>query len=371
MRRPGLVFSMTAHEMVRSGGARKRDQRPRVWRKRRLSTRGSAFAATAILSILSLPSTRAAQSATSDAQDARIDAILATPGQPTSAPQTNLIATAPGLEQQAPSSQLRFNLLVPFGYNSNAEEIRAGGTPTSQLGSAGNLSWAVPLFELPVRLTANVAIESERFTESSDSDVDKIGGSIRLQYVDQKNDQAFSPYIAYAPRFDFIPTFSSSIATRQDVNFGFNKRYNLDGNFQSVPLGGNTSASTVWSFGLTVVAQRRLRDPGPSSSALFIIPSISYVISDQWNASFAIEMIDRRFDSNGVGFFRRDTEVQPIVTLEYVIPSALFGTPETARTFGRPALDFQTSYVRNWSNLPLRDYSQWTASIVLKTGWRF
>ncbi len=371
MRRPGLVFSMTAHEMVRSGGARKRDQRPRVWRKRRLSTRGSAFAATAILSILSLPSTRAAQSADSDAQDARIDAILATPGQPTSAPQTNLIATAPGLEQQAPSSQLRFNLLVPFGYNSNAEEIRAGGTPTPQLGSAGNLSWAVPLFELPVRLTANVAIESDRFTESSDSDVDKIGGSIRLQYVDQKNDQAFSPYFAYAPRFDFIPTFTSSIATRQDVNFGFNKRYNLDGNFQSVPLGGNTSASTVWSFGLTVVAQRRLRDPGPSSSALFIIPSISYVISDQWNASFAIEMIDRRFDSNGVGFFRRDTEVQPIVTLEYVIPSALFGTPEIARTFGRPALDFQTSYVRNWSNLPLRDYSQWTASIVLKTGWRF
>ena len=284
---------------------------------------------------------------------------------------SSLIATTPGLEQQAPSSQLRFNFLVPFGYNSNAEEIRAGGTRTSQLRSVGNLSWAAPLFELPVRLSANVAIESERFMESNDADVDRIGGSLRLQYVDPKNDQGFSPYFAYAPRFDFIPTFSSSFATRQDVNVGFNKRFNLDENFQSVPLAGNTLASTVWSFGLTVVGQRRFREPGPASSALFIIPSISYVISDQWNASFAIEMIDRRFDSNGVGFFRRDTEVQPIVTLEYVIPSALFGVPEIASIFGRPALDFQTSFVRNWSNLSIRDYSQWTASIVLKTGWRF
>jgi hypothetical protein len=67
-----------------------------------------------------------------------------------------------------------------------------------QLRPVGTLSWATPLLELPVRLTANVAIESERFTESNHSDVDKIGSSIRLQYVDQKNDQAFSPYFAYA-----------------------------------------------------------------------------------------------------------------------------------------------------------------------------
>jgi hypothetical protein len=72
-----------------------------------------------------------------------------------------------------------------------------------------------------------------------------------------------------------------------------------------------------------------------------------------------------------VGFSRRDWEVQPIATLEYVIPTALFGAPETADFFGRPALDFQTSFARNWSNLSIRDYTQWTASAVIKTGWRF
>jgi hypothetical protein len=261
--------------------------------------------------------------------------------------------------------------LFPFGYNSNAEKISSGGTPTLQLRSVGNLSWAAPLFNLPLRVSANVAIESQRFLESGSADVDKIGGSMRLQYVDRNNDQSFSPFFAYAPRLDFLPTFSSNIATRQDLNFGFNKRFNLDRNFQSVPQAGNTSASAIWSFGLTVMGQRRFREPGTASSALYFIPSVSYVISEQWNVSLAIEVIDRWFDSNDAGVFRRDWEVQPIATLEYVIPFALFGTPEIASIFGRPALDFQTSFVRNWSNLSSRDYSQWTASIVLKTGWRF
>jgi hypothetical protein len=195
--------------------------------------------------------------------------------------------------------------------------------------------------------------------------------SLRFQYVDPNNDQGFSPYVAYAPRFDFLPTFSEVVAARQDVNLGFNKRFNLDGNFQSVPFAGNTTALTVWSFGLTIFGQRRFRDPTPSSTALFFVPSVSYVISEQWNASLAVEIIGRWFDSNDAGFSRRDWEAQPIATLEYIIPTVLFGAPETADFFGRPAVDFQTSFDRNWSNLPLRNYHQWTASAVIKTGWRF
>jgi hypothetical protein len=170
----------------------------------------------------------------------------------------------------------------------------------------GNLSWAAPLFDLPVRLSANVAVESDRFIESGGADLDKIGGSLRLQYVDPNNDQAFSPYVAYAPRFDFLPTFSEEVETRQDVNLGFNKRFNFDGNLQSAPFASNTAASTVWSFGLTVFGQRRFREPAPSSSALFFVPSVSYVISEHWNASLAVEVIGRWFDSNDAGFSRRD-----------------------------------------------------------------
>ena len=174
----------------------------------------------------------------------------------------------------------------------------------------GNLSIAAPLFGLPVRLSANAVVENDRFISSRGADLDKIGGSLRFQYVDPNNDQGFSPYVAYAPRFDFLPTFLEKVATRQDVNLGFNKRFNLDGNFQSIPFAGNTAALTVWSFGLTIFGQRRFRDPTPSSSALFFVPSVSYVISEQWNASLAVEIIGRWFDSNDVGFSRRDWEAQ-------------------------------------------------------------
>jgi hypothetical protein len=117
--------------------------------------------------------------------------------------------------------------LAPFAYNSNAEQLRIGGTPTLELSPVGNLSWAAPLFDLPMRLSANVAVENDRFIELRGADLDKIGGSLRLQYVDPNNDQAFSPYVAYAPRIDFLPTFSEEVETRKDVNLGFNKRFNF------------------------------------------------------------------------------------------------------------------------------------------------
>ena len=360
-------------QSTKAGGEPRKDG---LWPRLRISIDtsrmvGFIVAAGIAMVLISLPCPLAAQSAESDAEDARIDALLATPGAATPVPQSNLIATAPGLEQQAPAAQFGFNFLAPFTYNSNAEEIRTGGTPTLELSPVGNLSFAAPLFGLPVRLSANAVVENDRFVSSRGADLDKIGCSLRFQYVDPNNDQGFSPYVAYAPRFDFLPTFSEVVAARQDVNLGFNKRFNLDGNFQSVPFAGNTTALTVWSFGLTIFGQRRFRDPTPSSTALFFVPSVSYVISEQWNASLAVEIIGRWFDFNDAGFSRRDWEAQPIATLEYIIPTVLFGAAETADFFGRPALDFQTSFDRNWSNLPLRNYHQWTASAVIKTGWRF
>ncbi|WGJ14310.1 hypothetical protein QEV83_16940 [Methylocapsa sp. D3K7] len=357
-------------QSTKAGGKPRKDG---LWPRLRIDTSrmvGFVVAAGIAMVLISLPCPLAAQSAESDAEDARIDALLATPGAATPVPQSNLIATAPGLEQQAPTAQFGFNFLAPFTYNSNAEEIRTGGTSSLELSPVGSLSFAAPLLGLPVRLSANAVVENDRFVSSRGANLDKIGGSLRFQYVDPDNDQGFSPYVAYASRFDFLPTFSEEVATRQDVNLGFNKRFNLDGNFQSVPFAGSTAALTVWSFGLTIFGQRRFRDPTPSSSALFFVPSVSYVISEQWNVSIAVEVISRWFDSNA-GFSRRDWEAQPIATLEYIIPTSLFGAPETADFFGRPALDFQTSFDRNWSNLSLRNYHQWTASAVIKTGWRF
>jgi hypothetical protein len=309
--------------------------------------------------------------AQSDANDARNDALLATPNSATPQPPSNLYSTAPGLEQQTPAPQWRFNLLAPLGYNSNAKEINHGGTQTLETSPFGNLSWAAPVADLPLRVTINANAESDRYFRTSDVDRDKFGLSGRLQYVDPTNDQAFSPYVAIAARWDYLPTFSDQISARQDFNLGFNKRFNFDGSLAPVPLAADTSVSTVWSFGLTAFVQRRLREPQLSSSAMFVIPSVSYVISKDWNASVAVEFLGRWFDANNLGFSARGWEVVPIGTVEYVIPTSLFGSETTANMLGRPALDFQGSYTKFWSNSPGGGFDQWTASVTLKMGWRF
>jgi len=309
--------------------------------------------------------------AQSDAEDARNDALLATPNLATPEPLSNFYSTAPGLEQQAPAPQWRFNLLAPFGYNSNPEELNHGGTQTLETSPFGNLSWAAPVAGLPLRVTASVNSESDRYFRASDADLDKFGASGRLQYVDPANDQAFSPYLAIAPRWDYLPTFSAQISARQNFNLGFNKRFNFDGSFAPVPIAGDTSASTVWSFGLTAFVQRRLREPQLSSSALFVIPSVSYAISKNWNASLAVEFLGRWFDANSAGASRRDSEAIPVGTVEYVFPASVFGSERVANMLGRPALDFQGSYQKVWSNSPGAGFDQWTASATIKMGWRF
>ncbi|ACB97036.1 hypothetical protein [Beijerinckia indica] len=334
----------------------------------------SYWAVLLILVLIGLPLPLAAQtadrSAQDDAQAARIDALLATPGSRNS-PLENLIATAPELERPLRTPRFTFNSLSPFAFNSNAELARHGGTSTLELSPTQNLSWATPVFDLPLRLSLNARMETDRFASSRGADLDKAVGTVRLQYINPNDDQGFAPYFVYAPRADFLPTFEDRLAIRHDLNVGFNQRFNFDEHMQRITPTRNTSASAVWSLGLTMFGQRRFRTPAPASSAFFIIPSASYVISEEWNASLAVQMLGRWFDADAMGFSRRDFEVEPIGTLEYTVPAWVFGSPETAAFFGSPALDLQGSFVRNISNLAARNYTQWTGSLVIKTAWRF
>jgi len=317
--------------------------------------------------------------AESDAQDARIDAILGMPNYSQPAPLSNLYSTAPGLEQQIPTTQWRFNIVAPFGYNSNAEEIATGGTQTFEYGPVGNFSFAGPLAGLPLRLTLSTFADTERFANAPNSalaslgavDLDRIGGNARLQYVDPNNDQAFSPYIAFAPRWSYGAGFSDLLETRQDLNVGFNKRFNFDGSFEPIAISGDTSAATVWSFGLTAFGQIRNRDLQLSSDAVFLIPSVSYVISKDWTASLAVEFLGRWYEPTSAGFSGRDFEALPIATVEYAIPAAFFGGDKVATLLGRPALDFQTSYLKVWSTFPGVSFNQWDGAVVIRVGWRF
>jgi hypothetical protein len=306
-----------------------------------------------------------------DADEARTDAILGTLNRTTPGNYNNLYATAPGAEQQAVRPQIRFNGLVPLNFDSNPLQLGTGSPASWGTFPVANLSAAAPLGDLPLRVSVSARSEFKRFSNVSDADIDRLTFSGRVQYVDQTNDQAFSPYFAITPRISYLPTFSNQTEARQDFNLGFNKSFHFDSSFQPVPFAADTSAETVWSFGLTAFVQRRLRQPQLSSDALALVPSVSWAISKNWNVSFGVELLGRWYDPDRFGQTSRDYEVLPIATLEYIIPASLFGSERVADLLGRPAIDLQGSHLKVWSTVPSVSFNQWEASATLKVGWRF
>lgn len=331
---------------------------------RRLAVR--AGLTLALLGAFSAPVAAQVSDSQNDGSDARYDALLATPNTYTPSPDTNLIATAPGLEQQVPRSQFRANALVPVTYNSNPFALPCCGPSSLEVSPLAGLSWATPVGDLPLRFTANIRTEFDRFPDQSAADFDKLRATARLQYVDPDNDQAYVPFFSFVPRVDFTPTFADQFATRYDLNFGFNKTFNFDGDFNRVPFSGSSSGDAAWSFGLTSMIQKRFRDPAAGSWAFEVVPSVSYVISSQWNFSSAMVLEHRAFDAIGT-FGQRDYFIEPIATVEFVTPESWFGS--SAAIVGRPAIDFQVAYEQNWSNLSAANFAIWHAGIALKFGW--
>jgi hypothetical protein len=303
-----------------------------------------------------------------DAKTARYDALFATPNVVTPSPQDNIFATAPGLEQQAPRARFTINGVAPLGFTSNAEALSSGGTSSSEFSPVLGASWSAPVFNLPLRFTGNVRAEVDRFMSASSADFDKLAASARLQYVDPDNDQAYSPFFTYAPRWDFAPFYRTRFATRQDLNLGVNKAFNFDADLQRIAVSADSSDETAWSFGLSATLQKRFRDPAPESWAASVAPSLSYVISPQWNVSAGVFVEYRDFDSLN-GMDQEDWLVEPILTLEFVLPASWFGSETTAMNFGRPALDFQAAYEKNWSNVPAGEFEAWYVGVALKLGW--
>src|SRR5271165_5270109 len=94
----------------------------------RARTRLTALAGAVVLCVWVAPAFAQAQRAdtTSDANDARTDAMFAMPNLSSSAPLSNLYATAPGLETQIPAPRLGVNLLLPLGWDSNPAQVQSG-----------------------------------------------------------------------------------------------------------------------------------------------------------------------------------------------------------------------------------------------------
>ena len=306
-----------------------------------------------------------------DADDARTDALLGTLNLSTPEPFDNLYSTAPGAEQQVARPQFRFNGLAPLNFDSNPLELGSGSDAAGERFRSATSRAAAPVGDLPFRVSVSARSEFKRFFDASDADIDRLTFSGRMQYVDPTNDQAFSPYFAITPRFSYLPTFSDQTEARQDFNLGFNKSFHFDGSFQLIPVAADTSAETVWSFGLTAFAQKRLRQPQLSSDALFLIPSVSWVISEGLERELRRRVARPLVRGRQLGETSRDWEALPIATLEYIIPASAVRQRQFANLLGRPAIDLQGSHLKVWSTVPGVSFGQWEASATLKVGWRF
>ena len=328
------------------------------------------LAALGSFAALAAPAASQVRDQVEDGNAARTDAIFGTPNNVTPGPEDSLFATTPGLERQLRRSQFTISGLVPMFYNSNADALPYAGTNSGEFSPVLGLTWSTPVFDLPFRFTANGRAEIDRFTQVPTADFDKLAVSTRLQYVDANNDQAFSPYVSYAPRWDFAPFYRNWRATRQDVNVGVNKVFNFDGAFNRVAPAGDTFEATAWSFGITAAMQRRFRDPTPGSWAAFLVPSATYKISPSWNVSVGA-LLERRAFEAVAGIAQEDWLVEPIATLEFIVPASWFGSASTAAAVGRPALDFQVAYEKNWSNVAGASFEVLHIGAALKLGWRF
>src|SRR6516162_7255206 len=248
----------------------------------------AALIGTAIQARFAIAQTANSNAGLQGGQDGMFDAILATPNYRTPVLPDSALATAPGLEQAVPTPQFTLNVLAPALYNSNAQFLSSGGSQTLEGSPLVRLGWASQLFDTPIRVSAAASLETERFVNAPGAAIDYIRPSARAQYVNRENDQDYSPFLSYVPRLDFDPTFANNFATRQDLALGVDKVFNFDGAFNRIPASSSSSSATVWSFGFSVGGQRRFRDPAPQSYAFFFNPSASYIISDQWNASFSM-----------------------------------------------------------------------------------
>ena len=140
------------------------------------------------------------------------DAILATPNYKTPVPQDNAFATAPGVEQVARTPHFTLNILAPAFYNSNAQFLTSGGSQALEGSPVVRLGWASQLFDLPVRVSGDASMETERFTDAPGAAIDYIRTSARAQYINPQNDQDYSPFLSYVSRLDFDPTFANNFA---------------------------------------------------------------------------------------------------------------------------------------------------------------
>jgi len=267
--------------------------------------------------------------------------------------------------QAAPPAPRGFNFRVnvPLSYNSNPEEAPSGGPAALEADPEVDLGWTRSLTSVPLKITARLTADTDRYASVPQAGEDEASWSVKASYYDAGNDQAWAPFVSYKGSAIFDATFSPWTETRNDLALGFDKFFNFDADFNLLPPSQRSRADAVWIFGVSSFVQRRLRTPGPDSTALYLVPSATYVLDNDWIVSLFMNTRERWFDTVGspaTTTSRRDFELEPVLTIAY-----------DPKLPGAPQIALQASFERRSSNLPDKSWNQWTVGPVLTANWRF
>ena len=268
-------------------------------------------------------------------------------------------------DQPVPPAPRAFNFRVsaPLYYNSNGEEVQSGGTGALEGDPEVELSWARRLTSVPLKISVRLRADTDRYANAPLANEDEVSGSFKASYYDANNDQQWAPFFSFKSAGIFDATFSPWTETKNDLALGLDKFFNFDGGFHLLPPSTRSQGAAVWSFGVSSFVQRRLRAPGPSSTAVYIVPSVTYVPSEDWTVSLFASTRERWFDtvtSSTKTTLRRDFEIEPIFTVAY--------DPDFP---GAPQIALQISFERRSSNLPNKSWNQWTVGPVITANWKF
>ena len=225
-------------------------------------------------------------------------------------------------EPPTPDRPFSLTLSMPLFFTSNAETVSAGGTGTLEGNPELRLEYKQRLGQSRIQIRANGDLGVDRYERSNGGDQDAAAGGLRILYIDPDDDQAFAPFVEYAPKYLFDPTFSRVAERRHNIAFGFEKSFNFDGAFSPVAPRPDTSSDTVWALGFSAKLQRRFDDLVPSSYAVYLTPSATWSISDRWNVNCETNLV-RRFHDVAAGQHRRDWRLQHARSVQ----SARYGSP--------------------------------------------
>jgi hypothetical protein len=326
---------------------------------------GLALAGTAIA--------QPARNADNAAQDDRSDRIQA---EENSIDDANSAAQDRQAALAAAPREFYVRINLPLFYNSNAEEFQSHGSSALEGNPQLELGWGRSFTTLPLKLAVKLYADVDRYANvpiPNEANEDELYESIKASYYDAGNDQQWSPFVSFKNNTIYDATFNPWTETKNDFAIGFDKFFNFNGGFQRLPASAKSRNNAVFTLGISIYAQRRLRTPGPSSWAFYAVPSVTYVPSDKWSISLFLNTRQRWFDSVSGPTPRRDFEFEPIFTVAYDPATPLFGAEGKSlpQFVGTPQIALQVGFERRSSNLPNKSYSIWTAGPVLTASWKF